>query len=235
LSITSLQGNSTCANNPTGFVSLTSTNAIEPVTYSWSNGDTTANVTNLGAGIYSVTVADATGCFATQSFTITSPDPIVIHLDTVITITQTAGAIHVTVSGGVGPYQFQWTLPDGSQLSGSEDLDNLLLPGNYQLMVTDGNGCVFLSATIPVDMDVAVDYAERFKSLKVYPVPADDVLIVEMENPMTDVLISGVDGRLFKRFDHPVSNHLDVSDLQSGWYIIRITDGRSWYIARIVK
>ncbi len=236
LGISFVQTNVLCAGDTTGSITVTANNTTPPVTFIWSNGTSTAENSNLAAGSYSVTVADATGCFATDTYVITQPDSIVITIDSVINISDTGtGAINVTVTGGVAPYQFVWTLPNGSQLPGMGDIDNLTLTGNYQLMVTDANGCILLSIPVFVDTDVAVDQPERFKSLKVYPVPTDDVLIVDLENPISEVLISGVDGRLFKRFDHPVSNHLNVADLQSGWYIIRIFDGKLWYIARIVK
>ncbi|MBK9984411.1 MAG: T9SS type A sorting domain-containing protein [Saprospiraceae bacterium] len=236
LGITSVQTNILCAGDTTGSITITANNTTPPVSYTWSNGASTAVINNLAAGSYSVTVSDGTGCFATDTYVIIQPDPLAITIDTVFHISNIGGgAINVTTSGGVMPYQFVWLFPDGSQLPGTEDIDNLSLTGNYVLGVTDGNGCTLSSIPVFVDTDVAVDRPERYKSLKVYPVPTDDVLIVDMESPMTEVLISGVDGRLFKRFDHPLSNHLNVSDLESGWYIIRISDGKSWYFSKIVK
>lgn len=37
-------------------------NAIEPVTYTWSNGETTQSITGLADGVYSVTITDLVGC-----------------------------------------------------------------------------------------------------------------------------------------------------------------------------
>ncbi|MEP6794143.1 MAG: T9SS type A sorting domain-containing protein [Saprospiraceae bacterium] len=224
-----------CFGNSTGAALIIPNNEIPPVSYIWSTGDTTSSITGLPVGNYSVTVSDASGCLATDIISITSPDSLIIELDTVIDITEALGAIHVTISGGQAPYFYTWTFPDGTQLSGFEDLDNLNQTGNYHLEIHDSLGCIIMSSNIFLDTHVAVYHIEKNKSLKVYPVPADDVLIVDIENEMTEVLISGIDGRLVKRFDHPQSNHLDVGDLESGWYIIRISDGKSWYIARIVK
>lgn len=236
ISITSLQANNFCAGDSTGSISVTVNNGVPPVTFIWSNGDTTGTIGNLVEGLYAVTVSDATGCFATGEFVISDPAAIVITIDTVINISNLGGgAINVTVTGGMQPYQFVWTLPDGSQVSGTEDIDNLFLTGNYQLSVTDASGCNILSVLVFVDTDVAVNPVGIYKVLKVYPVPATDVLMVDMEKPISEVLLSGIDGRLCKRFDHPATNHLNVADLEAGWYIIRITDGTSWYIARMVK
>ena len=45
------------------------------------------------------------------------------------------GTIDVTVNGGVDPYTYQW-----SNGINSEDLQNLA-PGDYELIVTDSQGC----------------------------------------------------------------------------------------------
>ncbi len=49
-----------------GIVAMT--NAMPPFKYLWSTGDTTAQITKLGVGIYAVSVTDANGCFFTTSF-----------------------------------------------------------------------------------------------------------------------------------------------------------------------
>ncbi|MEP6646410.1 MAG: T9SS type A sorting domain-containing protein [Saprospiraceae bacterium] len=236
LSITSSQSNVLCSGGATGSITVIPNNTTPPISFVWSNGDTTAVSSNLSAGSYTVTVSDASGCFATDVFILTQPDPLAIMVDTIIPVEDfNSGAINVSISGGVLPYQYLWTFPDGSQLIGQEDLSALGQSGNYQLLVTDGNGCTILSANIFVPESVAVGPTPKYKSLKVYPVPTEDVLIIDMEHSITEVLISGVDGRLCKRFDHPSSNHLNVAELQAGWYFVRISDGTSWYVARFVK
>jgi hypothetical protein len=66
------------------------------------------------------------------------------------------GSVDVTVSGGLPPYTYNWSGPDGFT-SSNEDISGLL-PGDYTLTVTDANGC---SATITItigkiDCDIAI-------------------------------------------------------------------------------
>lgn len=46
----------------TGQLTVEPSGGLEPYTYQWSNGGTDATISNLGPGIYDVTVTDAEGC-----------------------------------------------------------------------------------------------------------------------------------------------------------------------------
>src|SRR5690606_1869230 len=55
-----------------GTASLVVTGGTPPYTYLWSNGMTSASISNLAAGDYSATVTDANGC--TVMIDLTVPD-----------------------------------------------------------------------------------------------------------------------------------------------------------------
>ncbi|HUR29788.1 MAG TPA: hypothetical protein VMZ69_00080 [Saprospiraceae bacterium] len=235
MSITSTQTNVSCNGDSTGSISLVVIGATEPVTYTWSNGESSATIDNLHSGIYSVTVADAAGCVESLTFGITEPLALDIIVDSIgaVNIPMT-GFIYVSIIGGTTPYSSFWTYPNGEQVE-TEDLSGINTPGYYSLMVTDAAGCTATLDSVFVEQDVASDRTQQFKSLKVYPVPMDDLLFIDMEKPLTEVIISGVEGRLYKYMINPVSNKIDVSDLTPGWYLLRVSDGIKWYIAPIVK
>ncbi len=233
LVVTSIFSDVLCSGDTTGSISLNVENATAPVSYQWSNGDTTATIINLPQGGYAVTITDGAACSVTQAFTINEPAPLLIQIDTIIDIGVLEGSVQVTIIGGVPPYTPLWVFPDSSILP-QEDLSFLTQPGFYTLLVTDQNACTSL-ATVLVELDVAVNPGPEFKPLRVYPVPTGDVLHVEFDRQMTEVMILGIDGRMIKQFKNPASNNLQVADLEPGWYVLRMTDGVSWYIARMVK
>ncbi len=234
LVLTSIITDVLCYGDSTGSISLNLENSTPPILYSWSNGAGTVTNDSLTAGEYSVSITDADGCFITNNFVVNQPEFLVINVDSISPVQDfPSGAIEVTVSGGVLPYAYQWNAPDGTIIF-QEDLAQLFLPGIYTLLVTDANQCTS-TVTAEVEIDLAVDPGHALKPLKVYPVPATDMLHVELEHQITEAQIIGIDGRLTKRIVNPASNNLQVGDLESGLYIIRMTDGESWYIARMVK
>lgn len=62
--------NVTVSGGSNGAINLTVTNGQSPYTFTWSNGATTEDLSNLSAGVYSVTVVDANGCVVEMTTTI---------------------------------------------------------------------------------------------------------------------------------------------------------------------
>jgi hypothetical protein len=48
--------------SPTGFINVELAGGTAPYTYSWSNGENKSLLTNLNAGVYSLTYTDVNGC-----------------------------------------------------------------------------------------------------------------------------------------------------------------------------
>ena len=138
LSATTSQINVLCNGNSTGSVSVQATGGVPGYSYLWSTNGTGATITSVPAGTYVVTVTDANLCTTTVSATVTEP---LAPISATLQVTDNScfngsiGAIDATVSGGVGPYQYMW-----SNSQQTQDITGLVA-GNYQLMVTDANGC----------------------------------------------------------------------------------------------
>src|SRR5690606_29566697 len=131
-----------------GEIALELKSGTAPFTYSWSTGATTRDISGLNAGTYSVLVSDALGCNANLSVQLATASSQLLDLSLGSVTpascnTSKDGSALVSVSGGTAPYQYSWS--NGAL---TRDLINVL-PGTYQLTVTDALGCTStLSATI---------------------------------------------------------------------------------------
>jgi len=103
---------------------------------------------NLPAGDYCLLVKDDNGCVAGEScFTIESPEALNINLTKKNVDCDQAGAISVDATGGNGNYTFDWADIAGTD---NDQNRNNLNAGNYELTVTDDNGCTVTTSVINV-------------------------------------------------------------------------------------
>jgi hypothetical protein len=132
--------------NSFGSATVTVTGGSTPYSYSWTNGETTQAASSLLAGSYSVTVTDANGCSASDDITLTQPDPLsaIPSVQDASCFEESDGAIDLNVSGGTGPFTFSW-----SNGASTEDILNVSA-GNYDVTVTDNNGCSITLSAIGV-------------------------------------------------------------------------------------
>ncbi len=132
--------NVTCNGGTNGSITLTVSGGTSPYTYSWSNGATTKDLTNLCAGTYTVTVSDATLQTATTSVTITAPGAISVSASSQTDVTCNGGnngSITLSASGGTSP--FTWS-KDGVNFQSSSTFTNLTA-GSYTFTAKDSKGC----------------------------------------------------------------------------------------------
>lgn len=142
-----------CSSDANASIEVAVTGGTPNYTYQWTNGETTANISNLAAGNYLVTVTDANNCTSTFSETIQAPNPLSINLTTnnIQCANTTNGRVMSEVGGGVGAYTYLW-----STGANSADLSNLGA-GTYDLTITDENNCeVSASASLIAPDSIAV-------------------------------------------------------------------------------
>lgn len=129
-----------CNSESNGYVVVDADNFTAPLFYSWSTGQNGVDLDSLGGlsvGEYSVIVTDASGCSVSEAFSITSPDSLAVSYQFTNNPCQNTciATIALSVSGGVLPYQIQWS--NGSH---SENLYQLC-SGEYSFVLTDAEGC----------------------------------------------------------------------------------------------
>lgn len=107
--------------------------------YLWSNGDNTAQASNLTSGMYEVVVSDMEGCSVSQSVNISMQGNISVSIIENLPIScygETDGSLTAVANNGVEPYIYYWsnseTTPTISNLSS----------GLYSVEISDDWGCI---------------------------------------------------------------------------------------------
>ncbi|MFK7949688.1 MAG: T9SS type A sorting domain-containing protein [Saprospiraceae bacterium] len=125
-------------------VTASMTNGTAPYAYSWTNGATTAALTNVGAGAYTAVVTDANGCVAVETVVVTEPMAMSAMSSAMdITCNGAAdGTGEVMVSGGTGSYTYAWSNAETTAaLTG-------LSAGTYYVTATDANNCMTMDSVM---------------------------------------------------------------------------------------
>jgi N-acetylneuraminic acid mutarotase len=209
-----------CFGDNNGQACYTPTGGTQPYSYQWAIGDTTDCIDNVPAGLYVLTITDATGCTGQASVTVTQPAPLTIFVNAINASCSscTDGSASANPAGGTIPYSYLWST--GAVLP----FINNLAPGTYTCCVTDFNACVSCD-TFSVSFTSGIDDPAGFY-FSAGPNPFTDVLTITVADvallpaPFKLYDISGrlmMHGLLEKEI-----NVLDAVQLDAGIYIVEI-------------
>jgi hypothetical protein len=124
---------------PNGSISLNVSGGTPSYTYSWSpNVSSSSFANNLSGQTYVIDIADASGCTASETITLTEPPLLTVTASStpVTCFGNTDGTLTATAAGGTPGYTYFWTpgLLVGPTQQG-------MPAGCYTVIVTDANGC----------------------------------------------------------------------------------------------
>ncbi len=203
--------NISCFGAGDGSANVSFSGGTAPYSVSWSNGATSAAISNLGPGTYTATITDANGCVKTTSVTLTQPTAITLS-DTKVMVSCFGGSnasINLTASGGTPGYSYSW-----SNGSTTEDLANLVT-GTYNVQVTDLNGCTKTRSVVITQPVVPLTLNQNHINVSCYGNSTGSI----------DLTVTG--GTLPYNYSWSNSSTTqDISGLSSGTYNVVVTDGK---------
>ncbi|MFN8164791.1 MAG: T9SS type A sorting domain-containing protein [Bacteroidia bacterium] len=229
----------TCGSSEDGGATVTITGGQPPYSILWPSGDTSASVSNLAPGTYTVMVEDYLGCRAYASVTIgaINPSPIVdLGPDTTACIGD-----QIVLDAGAGN-SYLW-----SDNSTGQTL-TVTTAGTYSVLVTNASGCQAFDA-------IAVDFIScnaihsnntnsvgAANELSIYPNPAHNnihVNIAKIRNTQVLITVMDILGNQVYSVkdvaDYGYSKVIDVNDLTPGVYTIKVEYNGDVKTSRIVK
>lgn len=204
-------------------------------TYSWTGGTTNPTLIVTATGNYMATVKDSKGCSDDFSASVTLPNA--LAATATVTAADTAGAgvgaATVTATGGTMPYNFLWsdgqTTPDATGLAA----------GNYDVTVTDVNGCVVTTATVTIGFPTGITGIEAFNSLEMFPNPTTGMVTFNVSLKSSSdltITIYDVAGREITNFTSNntmmITETFDASTLAEGVYLVRFIAGEDGVVTK---
>ncbi len=132
-----------CDDANSGAVNLIVTGGTLPLTYSWSNGSNTEDLSNIPPGDYTIQITDANGCEISETWTINRFDAINVIVETITDFDCDTRNVEQTfiarVSGGVPPHQIRWS--SGTVSGSNNEIMNTSIDGLITVDVVDSIGC----------------------------------------------------------------------------------------------
>jgi len=135
----------TCPGEGDGRGTVTPNGDSPPYRFEWPN-NISANSTafNLTAGTYEVTVTNFRNCSATVEVVVEQAGGgfgFVVETNGITCGNAANGLANVRITGGVAPFKYEWINENTNSVVSNEATVNNLIPGNYEVRVTDANGC----------------------------------------------------------------------------------------------
>lgn len=130
-----------CYGASTGSIAVSITGGTQVYSYNWSSGQSTESISLIPAGHYILTVSDANSCQTIDTAYVLQNDSLSFSysLQQPIRCFGLAnGIVRVNVTGGQGPYTYQWDDP-GLQTNNTA---TGLLAGTYHVVTTDALSCI---------------------------------------------------------------------------------------------
>ena len=134
-----------CDGSNNGVIYASGTGGSGSLTYTYNNIPTGDTITNLSAGIYSITVIDSVGCAFTNIITLLSPPEISSSANTTNVSCNglSDGTGTLNLSGGTGSLTSNWGAANPSALSA----------GTYIYTITDDNMCTHIDSITITEPD----------------------------------------------------------------------------------
>jgi hypothetical protein len=203
-----------CAGSTNGSIDIeVANNAVS--SFSWDNGSTTEDLTNLSVGNYRVKIETTEGETLWASFEVTAPEA----LQAMITQTDiyTAVNLDLFVQGGVAPYTYDW-----SNGGTSEDIMGITTEGIYEVNVTDANGCQLNIGTY-IALEAAGITEEMESTFNLYPNPNNGNGTITWNNAeVNQITIVNAAGQVVDNQEIANQTSATFNGLTPGMYVAKV-------------
>ena len=215
----------TCHNTTDGRLAATVNNGnVNDYTYLWSNTSNLPAITNVGAGFFTVTVTDNTGCKRVCIDELHAADSIAINaINIVLPAGGNDGNITIVAKAGNEPLLYSL---DGITFQSSA-VFTIAEEGDYTVYVKSGTGCVAQQGTFITSAGKSI---EIISQLVIYPNPASSVLYLSLNTTSATSIPFTITNMLGETV-HKSEQHIDaglhvvaipINAFQNGIYFLTL-------------
>jgi subtilisin-like proprotein convertase family protein len=210
-----------CKNSSNGSISIEAFGGTPPYHYFWdvANSPDSPSLHGLTTGIYQLNAVDQFGCKARlDGIQVESKDlPLIVDiliLSQNLCEMDSIGELEATVQDGLVPFDFNWSAGEKHIKMSQNDTLTGLIPGMYNVTVTDGDGCVGVSANADLIFPEPIDFhVSQIFQVQCY---GDNTGHIEIET-------TGGSGEL-KYLWNGGSSTKNLYNIPAGTYWVQITD-----------
>ncbi len=210
--------------------------------YQWYNnsqliaGEINSSFIIDSTGIYSLEVTDANGCSATSG----TPTTVTVYPAPAQPVISQTG----TVLTSTPAFSYQWML-NGNTINGAtSQVHNAIVGGDYQVMVTNNNGCSAVSDTTTMLTTGLIAIGEG-TSLNVYPNPFSSQAVAELyisQISNATIEVFNIEGQLVATIFagnclpgmHRFEIDSEVLNMQAGVYLMKVSVEDSVKVVRLI-
>lgn len=189
--------NPTCDGSNDGHISVIADGGTSNYSYSWSNGASTPDISNLSAGSYTITVTDYLGCSASETYHLTSQNP----PSPVANFTSSSNDLITTFTNtSTNSNSFLWDFGDGNTSTDENPIHTFEEEGSYNVCLTAYGDCDTITnckTVNVVDNSSDISQEEILNNILVYPNPSKDKVTIRTEKQeVKQVIIHNSNGQL---------------------------------------
>jgi gliding motility-associated-like protein len=211
-----LSANAHCDSN-NGTATIVPINAINPITYTWANGQTTSTAVGLAPfQNYVATIKDSNNCIVSDTIYIDDDGSPVLSI---LSFQQPScygfkdGSVTLSGTSGISPYKYSVDTVNFSAVAQIGGIGG----GAYNIFIKDGSGCI---------RDTVVNFAQPDSMFAVFTQPADLVCYDDISEDFAFGVVGGkppYDFELISTNGGALANST-VSNLKGGTHLVKVSD-----------
>lgn len=206
-----------CYGTSTGSILAIGTGGSPPYTYLWEDEigvqlSTIDSLTDIGVGIYYLTITDANDCELVDSVFLINTNPQIIlseDINHVFCFGDSTGSATINVFGGTPPYQYTW-LPN----IGNTQTITQLTAGTYYLTVTDDIACSEYDTIVIINQNPPISITTQ---------QLEHVTCFDGVNGLIDIEVSGGVAPYHYYWTNG-SITQDINNVSAGTYSVTVSD-----------